>query len=204
MTDERILRERAAIDAQIEGLTLCHVLARNAGELPDDPAISWKDAGGRWATLTWRGYRDAVARVAMGLRSLGVGPGDFVAIMARNRPEHLIVDHAAIHAGATPVSIYNTLAPEQIAYIADHCGAKVAVVEDRAFLQRWEKVRADLPALEHVVVLEVADAASPDGGVTSYRAIEEAGAAELERDPGAFERSWKAVTPDTPATLIYT
>ncbi len=69
----------------------------------------------------------------MGLRALGIGRGDCVAIMARNRPEHLIADMAAVHAGATPVSFYNTLAPEQIAYIGGHCEAKAAIVEGRSF-----------------------------------------------------------------------
>src|SRR5919109_801754 len=63
-------------------------------------------------------------------------------------------DLGVLHAGATAVSIYNTLAPEQIAYIAGHCGAKVAVVEGREFMERWEKVKADLPSLEYVVLIE--------------------------------------------------
>src|SRR5204863_7395111 len=142
---------KASIDEQVAGMTLCDVLARNADQFGDRPALSWKD-GGAWNTITWRQYREAVKRATMGLRALGVGPGDFVAIMARNRPEHLIADYAAMHVGATPVSIYNTLAPGQVAYIANHCDAKVAVVEDRGFYERWEKVRADLPTLQHVVL----------------------------------------------------
>ncbi len=195
--------ERAAIDAQVAGLTLCDVLLRNAEHFGDRPALSWKERGA-WTTITWRHYREAVARAAMGLRALGVGPGDFVAIMARNRPEHLIADYAAMHLGATPVSIYNTLAPDQIAYVAGHCRAKVALVEDRGFFEGWQKVRSDLPALERVVLLEGAEDFASDDWVVSRRAIVEDGAKEHERDPEAFDRAWKAVTPETPATLIYT
>ena len=131
-------------------------LAANADEHPTEPALSWEEGQG-WKTMDWRQYREAVAAATLGLRSIGVGRGDFVAIMTRNRPEHVIGDLAAVHAGATPVSLYNTLAPEQIAYIAGHCEAKVAIVEGREFMERWEKVRADLPALEHVVLLQDAD-----------------------------------------------
>ncbi|MBI4259494.1 MAG: AMP-binding protein, partial [Actinobacteria bacterium] len=155
MDTDRILAERAEIDASVEGLNLGHVLRRNAEHWGDRPAVSWKD--GVWRTLTWRGYRDRVAEAAMGLASLGVGPGDFVGIMARNRAEHLIADLGAVHAGATAVSLYNTLAPEQIQYIAAHCSAKVAVVENRELMERWEKVRAELPALEHVVLIDDAE-----------------------------------------------
>ncbi len=194
---------RAEIDAQVAGMTLCDVLARNASLYGDRPALSWK-ADGAWTTLTWRGYRGAVRRAAMGLRALGVGPGDFVAIMTRNRPEHLITDHAAMHLGATPVSIYNTSAPEQIAYIAGHCAAKVAVVEDAGYFERWEKVKPDLPALERVVLLEDEHEFADREWVCGRGAIDEEGEREAERDPEAFDRSWRAVTPETPATLIYT
>ncbi len=193
----------ASIHAEIAGMTLCDVLARNAERFADRPALSWKE-GGAWTTLSWSQYRAAVQRAATGLKALGVGPGDFVAIMARNRPEHLIADYAAMHLGATPVSIYNTLAAEQIAYIAGHCGAKVAVVEDRGFFERWEKVKPDLPALEHVVLLDGAEEFDSYDWVSGRAAIVEDGAGEAERDPEAFERSWRAVTPETAATLIYT
>src|SRR2546430_8500578 len=121
---------RAAIDAQIANKTLCHLLESNVERHGDRPALSWEEGDG-WRHLTWRQYREAVAAVAMGLRGMGAGRGDFVAIMARNRPEHLIADLGALHAGCIPVSFYNTLAPEQIAYIANHCGARIAIVEDR-------------------------------------------------------------------------
>src|SRR5918992_3838634 len=125
-TPARILAERAEIDAVVAGKTICDTFARNAERYGDRPALSWKE-GETWRTMTWREYRDAAAEVALGLRALGVGRGDFVAIMSRNRPEHFLADMGAVHAQATPVSIYNTLAPEQIAYIAGHCSAKVAV-----------------------------------------------------------------------------
>ena len=195
--------QKAEIDEEVAGKTLCDVLLRNAERFGDQPALSWKKDGS-WTTLNWRQYRDAVAHATMGLRALGVGPGDFVAIMARNRMEHLVVDYAAIHAGATPVSLYNTLAPEQIAYITNHCGAKVAVVEDGTFFERWEKVRADMPALEQVVLLEGADAFAGSDWVIGRAALVEDGAKELARDPEAFDRSWKAVRPESAATVIYT
>src|SRR6266540_6412488 len=129
-----VLAERRAIDAESDGKTICDIFAGNAEAHGDEPALSWEEGGG-WRTLTWRQYRERVAAAAMGLRSIGVARGDFVAIMTRNRPEHVIMDLGAVHAGATPVSLYNTLAPEQIQYIAEHCNAKVAVLEGREFME---------------------------------------------------------------------
>ena len=146
MSQDRVEIERREIEQEVSGRTLCDLLAGHAASHGDAPAMSWK-RDGAWQTLSWRDYRERVAEVAMGLAGLGVGPGDFVAIMATNRPEHVLADQAAIHAGATPTSFYFTLAPEQIRYVAGHCEAKVAVLEDRDMLKRWQDIRDDLPAL---------------------------------------------------------
>ena len=66
--------------------------------------------------MTWGEYLDRVDRVALGLRGLGLQRGDVVAVMLTNRPEFHLADTAAMSIGATPFSLYQTLAPEQIAY----------------------------------------------------------------------------------------
>lgn len=109
MADNDVYTERAAIDAAVEGKTLIDVFNRNATEHADKAAIHWK-AGDIWRHLTWSQYRNSVHEAAAGLLSLGIQPGDFVAIMAGNRPEHVVADLAAVHAGATGVTIYSTLA----------------------------------------------------------------------------------------------
>ncbi len=195
--------ERAAIDAQVAGQTLCTVLERNARVWGNLPALSWKE-GGTWRQLNWRECRERVAEVAMGLEALGVGRGDFVAIMARNRPEHLLADLAAVHLGATPVSLYNTLAPEQIAYIANHCEAKVAVLEGRDFMERWEKVKGELPALRHVVLVEdAADFAGYDW-VRSWDQVRQHGREALAGGRERYDAAWRAVKPEDLATVLYT
>ena len=193
---------RAEIDAEVEGRTLPGVFAENAARLAGTDALKWR-TGGSWQALTWRQYREAVAEVTLGLRSLGFGPGQFALLWSRNRPEPLIADLAVLHARGCPVSLYNTLAPEQAAYIANHCEATVALVEDRGFLARLEQVRAQLPHLRRVILLEGGPGPGEDWLVT-WEAVRAAGRAEAERSPGAFEESWRQVTPDELATLIYT
>ena len=194
----------ALIDQEVAGKTVCSILDRNVREHGDRPALSWKEDGA-WRSITWRDYRDRVAEVAMGLKSLGLARGDFGAIMARNRPEHLIADLGLVHAGGTPVSFYNTLAPEQIQYIAGHCGAKVAIVEGRDFMERWEKVRPDLPSLAYVVMLDDAAEFADYDWVVGWDQIIDRGRKALAAGGRAeFEASWKQVQPDDPATMIYT
>jgi len=150
-------------------------------------------AGDGSVELTWAQYRDRVERVAGGLAAAGVGRGDTVAMLLTNRPECPLVDTAAMHLGATPFSIYNTSSPEQIDYVLRHAACRVIVTEAR-FVERVLGVRAGLPGLEHVVVV--------DGPVDGTRTLEEL---EADAAPGFdFERAWRAVERDDVATLIYT
>jgi long-chain acyl-CoA synthetase len=202
MSQDTVADERRQIEQEVGGRTLCDLLAGHAAGHRDAPAMSWK-RDGAWHTLSWREYRERVAEVAMGLAGLGVGSGDFVAIMATNRPEHVLADQGAVHAGATPTSFYFTLPPEQIRYVAGHCAAKVAVLEDRDMLKRWQEVRDDLPDLRHLVLLEGAqDGDAP--GVLGWEELVRRGREALAADRAAFEELVAQVAPEDHATLLYT
>ena len=204
-TEKDVVAEGGSIDRAVTGKTLCDVFARTVAERGPEPALSWKERG-EWHTLSWQDYRDRVAQVALGLGRYGVGPGDFVAIMARNRPEHVIADLGTVHAGATPVSLYNTLAPEQIAYIVGHCEAKLAIVEGREFMERFEKVKADLPALERVVLIEDARDFAGYEWMVRWEDLQSSGRGLLGQEEGrrAFEERKAQVKPEDLATLVYT
>jgi long-chain acyl-CoA synthetase len=193
--------ERREIDRRIEGKTLCSVFAATVARLGDREAMSGKTAAGERRALSWNDYRERVREVALGLHALGVTPRSFGVIMARNRPEHLIADLGLVHAGATPVSLYNTLAPEQVSYIANHCDARVAIVEDAGFLAKFQAVRAELPKLERIVLME---GTSDDASVITWDELLAAGRAAHARDPHTFDGLWQGVTPDDIITLIYT
>ena len=198
-----ILAERAEIDAAVEGRTLCSAFEETAGKYPDLDAFRTRNEDGTYSSLTWSAYRDRVRDAALGLRSLGLEPGDFALIQARCTPEHSVADMGIVHGRGTPVSLYNTLAPDQIAYIANHCEAKLAIVEDVGLLERFLKVREELPRIEKVVLVNGAEDAATDW-VVSWDEVLAAGAAESARDPGAFDDSWKQVKPEDLLTLIYT
>ena len=194
---------RAAIDASVRGRTVVDVFAHNAVEHPDVPAIHWRDGDG-WEELTWSEYRAQVFDAAAGLIDLGVGRGDFVALMAANRPEHVIADLGAVHAAATPVTLYSTLATPQVAYIGGHCGARVAILENLDFMKRWEEAKPQLPNLEYVVLMEGAEEYAALDWVLSWDELIERGKARLAADPEIVSRRSEELTPDDIATLIYT
>jgi long-chain acyl-CoA synthetase len=157
--------------------------------------LRWKDTNGAWHGWTLTELADVTARLATGLAGLGIGKGDTVVLMLRNRPEFHALDLAVLFLGATPVSIYNSSAPEQIDYLVNDCKAKVAIVEDDALLGRFLKVRESLVTLETIVLIEPSDTAGD--AVVAYAELAAAEPADLR------ELSEIAALDDI-ATIIYT
>jgi long-chain acyl-CoA synthetase len=152
--------------------TLAEAFRITAEDFADRVAVRTKDDE---VSLTWGGLRERVDALAGGLHELGVRSGDTVALMMGNRPEFHIADLAVMTLGATPFSIYQTFSPEQVAYVVEDSGTRVALVEAQY---------ADaFPDIEHVLVLEDGWPSDPD----------------FDADP-----HWRAVEPDDVATLIYT
>jgi long-chain acyl-CoA synthetase len=162
-----------------------------AAKHPHNLALSTPDGSVR---LTWRQYADRVRKLATGLAGLGVVHGDTVGIMLTNRPEFHLVDTAALHAGATPFSIYNTLAPEQIAHLFGNAGNRVVICEEQFIDQIRKAAESAETAVEHIVCID----AEREGTISL---------AELESrqaDGFDFEKSWRAVEPTDVLTIIYT
>ena len=194
-----VTAERADIDAAVSGKTVCTIFADAVGQWPDRPALRWR-RDGEWHQLTWREYQEQVAAMTLAVRKLGFGPGQFGLIMARNVPEHVIADLAIVHAGGAAISVYNTLAPEQIEYVANHSEATIAFVEDEAFLEKFLAIRSSTPNLRHIVLVH----GTTTDGILSWDRLLADGKAELEKDPKAFEASWRGVGPEDTVSLIYT
>src|SRR3954449_11937197 len=128
--------------------TVLDGLVRHLDHHPDAVALRTVD-GIAW---TWQDYAERAARFAGGLRALGVGGGDRVVLMLRNRLEFHVADLGALLVGATPISIYNSSSPDQISYLVSHCEGVVAVTEAGDFADRM--LAADTPTLRHVVVAD--------------------------------------------------
>ena len=180
---------------QTRGQTVPSRFLETVRSRPDAVALRARDGDG-WQETTFAEYAEDACRVAAGLGELGVRRGDRVVLMMRNRPEFFVADMAALLVGATPISIYNSSAPEQVQYLVGHCEAKVAIVEDVDFLERFLKVRSELPALEHIVLMEDPEGVAPDD-VGSWEGM-------LALDPVDVEAASRIVQPSDLATVIYT
>ena len=163
MVNSDIMRQRAEIEAMMAGRTLCDEL-RDVAETAGD-AYAYSDeasteagteagagAGDGWQSLTWSQARQLVLEIAAGFAALGLAPGERVALMLPNRSEHVLADLGAVHAGGLGVTLYATLASEQIAFVAADCDARIAVLDGAGELARWQPILEQLPGIRKVIV----------------------------------------------------
>ncbi len=122
---------------------------------PDVPVRIWS------ATRPWAGtlgdLLELSTRFAGGLRTLGVGPGDVVAVQLPNWIEGAATWFASSMLGATVVPIVHYYGTSELSFILGESHARVLVIADRFgtvdHLANLEAVRPGLDALEHVVVV---------------------------------------------------
>jgi long-chain acyl-CoA synthetase len=174
------------------GLSIPGVLANRVADDPTSTYIEVKvGLGGTWTAMSIRAFADEVTAVAKGLVAEGVEPGDRVSIMSRTRYEWTLMDFAVWAAGAVPVPVYETSSADQVQWILSDSAVRLAIVETTAHATLTESVRALLPELGHVLVID-------DGAV---EALIRAGAGVAEAE---IERRSALATGDALATIIYT
>src|SRR5689334_5208689 len=157
------------------------------------------DSGMVW--YTWAQVGERASAIAAGLRTLGVGLEDRVAILAGTRYEWVLADLGINCAGAAATTVYPTTEPEDASYIVSDSGSKVLVAENP---QQALKISGADTSVTHVVLVDgMADAGAQPPQLTLAE-LEERGAAALAQTPDLIEQISAGIGPDHIATLIYT
>ena len=179
--------------------TIADLLPLAAQRFADQPAQRYKDDGD-WRDVSYAELGAIVREVSLGLVALGLEPGDKVSILAHTRPEWTHACFGVLCAGCTLVTIYQTNSPEECQYVAGHSESRAIFVEDAEQLAKIRQVRAELPELEFVVVMDPAGAELGDDAI-SLDDLRERG---RDRDAGEFEARYSAVAPEDYCLYIYT
>jgi long-chain acyl-CoA synthetase len=162
----------------------------NVDRYPERNALRHRE-GSTWISTTWADYGAAVGAVAHGLRLLGVGRGDRVAIVSDNRIEWHIADLAVMSIGAISVPIYQTSSPPQLRHALDDSGSCVVFVDTADQLAKIGTICASLPGLRHVIAIEPVEVS----GVLSWQEVLGVGNDSETRDESRL---------DDIATIVYT
>jgi long-chain acyl-CoA synthetase len=157
---------------------------------------------GAWHSISANEMLERARSIALGLYSLGVRPGDRIALVSESRAEWVLTDQGCIFAGAVTVPVYPTLTPPQVKYILNDCGARVLVVSTRAKVEEIETVVRECAAMEKVILFEPDGYAGED--VLSLAELENLGRALGKEQPELGAELARAARPEDLATIIYT
>lgn len=168
-------------------LTVDELLRRAVRKYPDATAMRCGAS-----SLTFAELEERTRRVVSGLAELGVGTGDRVAIVMRNRVEFAETFFGAVTLGAVAVAVNFRLSPDEIAYVLADSGAKVVVTE--LAYEQSVATALDNEALEVRVI-------TVDGTGARSGALAEAG---FQDWPLADAAPSALITERDPACVLYT
>ena len=167
---------------------------------PQSEAFRFPDNDG-WTSVTWEQVGARVELIAAGLIALGINPEDRVALAAGTRYEWVVVDFGILSAGAATTTVYPSTNAEDTAFIVANSGSRVVVAENQSQVDKLTANRADLPAVEKVVII---DGAGDGDWVITLDDLEQLGKQLLADQPTAVTERIDAIPPEQLATLIYT
>lgn len=194
----------ATMQNDLVELTMPQMLARNAETFGHEIAIRQKEFG-IWNPTDWQGYFARSKLIAHGLRVMGLGAGGHVAILSENRIEWVLAQMGAGLAGAVTVGVYATSPASEVGYVLANSGSEIVICEDQEQVDKVIDVRASLPELRRIVVIETKGMRDYDPGlVVSFEEVEAQGAADSADDPGFVARVLAGQTLDDIGLMIYT
>jgi long-chain acyl-CoA synthetase len=184
--------------------TFPKLLIRNAGRAGSRTALREKRLG-IWHQSSWTAYRDEVRDFALGLLGLGVGRGDKVAILGDNRPFWVCAELAAQSIGAASVGLYQDSNLNEVAFVIDHCDAKVVVAEDQEQVDKILEMIERFPKVKAVIYDDPRGLRGyRNDKLQSFAAVEAQGRERHAKDPGLWLEEVGKGTGEDLALICYT
>lgn len=110
---------------------------------------------GKYVEYKSTDVKEIVNKLACGLMKLGYGKGDGtpegrdkIAIIAKNRPEWLMLDLAVQKIGAVLTPIYPTIGESELQYILTDAEVEIIFINDESYLEKFEPLKEKLPNLK--------------------------------------------------------
>jgi long-chain acyl-CoA synthetase len=195
---------------QNAAITIPQLLRMRAELHGDKLALREKDFG-IWNRYSWNHYYETARSVALGLLSLGLKPGDRVAIAGEDTPEWFYADLGTQMIGAVAVGIYPTNPWVELQYIVRHSGARVVITGDQEQTDKVLDAIANndgLPALEAIVCVDMKGLRHyGQSQLMSFEKLSERGKRYAREHPDANDRLDRLIaraSPDDVCILVYT
>ncbi len=185
-------------------VSLPALLRRNANTFGSSAAFREKEFG-IWQTWSWAKALDEAENFALGLIELGIQPGDFVAVLGRNRPDLYISMIAIQMTGATPVPQYQDSVADEMEYVLAHCGAKFVVAGDQEQVDKILEIQSKLPDFEQMIYLDGRGLRKYDHSkLHSFLSVMESGKKSGENVRSILNERERALNYDSTCVMLYT
>jgi long-chain acyl-CoA synthetase len=148
----------------------------------------------KYRTYTWREYREAALEIAAGLRALGIGKGDIVALDSETRAEFYLADIGVMANGSVAAALYSNYPAEDLLRTIEACGAKALFVEDAETFGTLQSA-----AVRHFILLT----GEAEGAITLGQ-LRAKGREAIAADPDLPARLRREVAPSDNAILYLT
>ncbi|PLX86271.1 MAG: long-chain fatty acid--CoA ligase [Desulfuromonas sp.] len=177
--------------------TLPKMVSRQARRLSSQTALRYKEKGA-YRDISWKAMEQAWRGYALGLLSLGLRPGERVAIMGPNGPAWVFADLAAMHCGAVSVPIYHTEGLEAILHVVNDSQSRFLFLFSPLLAEELLSHLAEVPQLERVILLE--------GSLEhpSFVSLQEFLAGGDQQQQASLDTLTEKGSAEDPATIIYT
>jgi len=136
------------------------------------------------------------SELARGLITLGIEPGDRVAILGSTSVAWTLADCGALCAGAVVTPIYHTNSPLECAHVLSNSDARIVFCENADQVAKVEQSRGQCPALEQIVLFGPGEGDTPT--------LDELRRRGREVPPEAVPERLDRISSDDVATLVYT
>ena len=171
-----------------------------AEQFTDKPFL-WSKNQNLYTPLSWKEVANQVTLFAIGLRELGIKPGDRVFLCSESRPEWLISNLAVIYAGGITVPAYTTNTVNDHLHILKDSGAKAAIVSSEKIAEEVITAASQIPGVQHAIIMaEFEHDHSSALDIRNWQTIIETG-----KNSTADISSWVSdIDRDDTAVIIYT
>ena len=175
--------------------------AKNRG----DVASSREKEFGIWQSYTWAEQREEIRALALGLKSLGLNPGDRVSIVGSNRPRLYWAMVAIQSCGAIPVPVYQDSVAEEMQYVLEHAGSRMVFCENQEQVDKVQSVLDRLPAVEQLIYCDPRGMRKYDHtALHSFTDLQEKGRAAKSALEPELEAIIAEGGPDDTCVMLYT
>jgi acetyl-CoA synthetase len=158
-----------------------------AGAWAGRTALRFLGTGGAVTDISYAELKRQTDAFANALAGLGVGHGDRVFVLAGRMPALYVAVLGALKNGSVVTPLFSAFGPEPIATRIGIGGARVLVTTEALYRRKIDKIRANLPTLEHVIVVGEGGATSAVPGTHDYATLMRnapAGAPVIRTAPG--------------------